>query len=52
MILREEDPLTPPSDDEKQNAHAHLKETTGQDFGFDADKWEAWLKDNTPEAYF
>ena len=52
MILREQDPLLPPSDEEKQNAIAYLRKVTGQDFGFDADKWEAWLKANRSNEYY
>jgi len=26
-----------------------LKEWTGQDFGFDADQWESWLRANVKE---
>lgn len=30
----------------KEDAYIELKKWTGQDFGYDADKWEQWIKDN------
>jgi hypothetical protein len=32
----------------KEEAREALKERTEQDFGFDADKWKVWLKENMP----
>jgi len=30
----------------KEDAYNSLKKWTGQDFGYDADKWEQWVDDN------
>ena len=30
----------------KESAYLELKKWTGQDFGYDANKWEQWIKDN------
>ena len=33
----------------REQALEALRESTGQDFGWDADAWEAWLRVNTKE---
>lgn len=30
----------------KEDAYYALKKWTGQDFGYDADKWKKWIEDN------
>jgi hypothetical protein len=30
----------------KEDAYEELKKRTGQDFGYDIDSWEQWLKEN------
>lgn len=52
MILRGDFPLFPPSEEDKRNALGYLRKVTGHDFGFDADKWEAWLKVNRSNEYY
>ena len=37
--------------EEKKKALAALKKLTGQDFGLDADKWEAWIKREMPQKW-
>ena len=53
MALNGEDPRGIPVSDEKKNrALQRLREMTGQDFGYDAEKWDAWLKENKASKYY
>jgi hypothetical protein len=52
MVLREKiiDGV-PVSQDEKDGARDRLRKSTGQDFGYDAEKWEEWIKSHMPDTY-
>ncbi len=34
----------------KEEAYKSLKLKTGQDFGFDADRWRKWIEDNVEQS--
>ncbi len=53
MTLRREDPRgLPVTDEARQRAYEALKKETRQDFGYEAEKWEKWLRDNLAEKYY
>lgn len=53
MILEGTHPiLSPVSEADKAAALAELKKVTGQDFGYDPQQWDAWLKQNMPNKYY